>query len=151
VIASLEYGVAQLNTTLLMVLGHQRCGAVTAAVNALDTKSAEEGDLGYLVDALAPAIRQVSGQPGDRVTHAVRANVALTPLTSVNSPVLGQLSAKAGQDGRRRTTAWTPGRSRSSDRRPRGPLPTSTSTSTMVISKSVSYSAFQSYADSAAD
>jgi carbonic anhydrase len=90
VTASLEYGVADLNTPLLMVLGHQRCGAVTAAVKAFDTKGPEEGDIGYLVDALAPAVQQVSGQPGDRVTNAVRANVALTLAQLRKSPVLSQ-------------------------------------------------------------
>jgi len=94
VIGSLEFGVAELNTPLLMVLGHQRCGALTAAVNALDTKSTEQDDLGYLVDALAPAVRKVSGQPGDRVTNAVRANVALTLGQLRQSPVLGQLEQR---------------------------------------------------------
>ncbi|WP_101948769.1 carbonic anhydrase [Mycobacterium sp. 3519A] len=91
VIGSLEFGAAELNTPLLMVLGHQRCGALTAAVNAFDKKSPEQGDLGYLVEALAPAVRQVSGQPGDRVTNAVRANVKLTLAQLRQSPVLGLL------------------------------------------------------------
>ncbi|OBF33845.1 carbonic anhydrase [Mycobacterium sp. ACS1612] len=91
VIGSLEFGAAELNTPLLMVLGHQRCGALTAAVDAFDKKSTEQGDLGYLVEALAPAVRQVSGQPGDRVTNAVRANVTLTLAQLRRSPLLGQL------------------------------------------------------------
>jgi carbonic anhydrase len=91
VIGSLEFGVAELNTPLLMVLGHQRCGALTAAVNAFDKKTSEQDDLGYLVDALTPAVQQVSGQPGDRVTNAVRANVALTLAQLRQSPVLGPM------------------------------------------------------------
>jgi carbonic anhydrase len=78
VIGSLEFGVAELNTPLLMVLGHQRCGALTAAVKAFDTHEHQPGDLEFLVDALAPAVKQVTGQPGDRVTNAVKANVAFT-------------------------------------------------------------------------
>jgi carbonic anhydrase len=78
VVGSLEFGVAELNTPLLMVLGHQRCGALTAAVKAFDTHEPQPGDLEFLVDALAPAVRQVTGQPGDRVTNAVKANVAFT-------------------------------------------------------------------------
>lgn len=78
VVGSLEFGVAELNTPLLMVLGHQRCGALTAAVKAFDTHEPQPGDLEFLVDALAPAVRRVTGQPGDRVTNAVKANVAFT-------------------------------------------------------------------------
>ncbi len=88
---SLEFGVAELNTPLLMVLGHQRCGALTAAVKAYDDKTTDPDDLGYLASALAPAVRQAAGQPGDRVTNAVRANVALTLAALRRSPVLAPL------------------------------------------------------------
>jgi carbonic anhydrase len=94
VTGSLEFGVAELNTPLLMVLGHQRCGALTAAVNAYDKKSTDQDDLGYLVTALAPAVRQASGRPGDRVTNAVRANVALTLNQLRQSPILGPSEAQ---------------------------------------------------------
>lgn len=90
VIGSLEFGVAELNTPLLMVLGHQRCGALTAAVKAFDTHETQPGDLEYLVDALAPAVQQVTGQPGDRVTNAVKANVRLTVTQLRKSAVLAQ-------------------------------------------------------------
>ena len=75
-------------------LGHQRCGALTSAVKAFDTKSTDQGDLSYLENALAPAVRQVAGQPGDRVTNAVRANVALTLGQLRQSPVLGPLEQR---------------------------------------------------------
>jgi carbonic anhydrase len=90
VVGSLEFGVAELNTPLLMVLGHQRCGALTAAVKAFDTHETQPGDLEYLIDALAPAVRQVAGQPGDRVTNAVKVNVALTVAQLRKSAVLAQ-------------------------------------------------------------
>jgi carbonic anhydrase len=90
VIGSLEFGVAELNTPVLMVLGHRRCGALTAAVKVFDTRETQPGDLDYLVDALTPAIKQVTGQPGDRVTNAVKANVALAMAQLRTSPVLAQ-------------------------------------------------------------
>jgi carbonic anhydrase len=90
VVGSLEFGVAELNTPLLMVLGHQRCGALTAAVKAFDTHQPQPGDLDYLVDALTPAVKQVTGQPGDRVTNAVRANITLTVAQLRKSAVLAQ-------------------------------------------------------------
>ncbi|WP_200828435.1 carbonic anhydrase [Mycobacterium sp. 3519A] len=91
VIGSLEFGVAELNTPLLMVLGHQRCGALTAAVDAFDKKTTGQDDLGFLTGALAPAVQQVLGQPGDRVTNAVHANVALTLAQLRQSPLLGPM------------------------------------------------------------
>jgi carbonic anhydrase len=97
VIGSLEFGVAELGTPLLMVLGHQRCGAVDATIKALDAKKTEdEGDIDYLVEAITPAVQQVSGKPGDRLTNAVHANVALVLTQLRKSPVLGPLE-KAGK------------------------------------------------------
>ena len=98
VTASLEFGVAELGTPLLMVLGHQRCGAVSATIKALDAQrsEAEAGEIGYLVDALTPAVRQVTGKPGDRVDNAVHANVDLVLAQLRKSTVLGPLE-KSGK------------------------------------------------------
>jgi carbonic anhydrase len=94
VVGSLEFGVAELKTPLLVVLGHQRCGALTAAVTAYDNKSTDHGDLGYLEQALAPAVQQAVGQTGDRITNAVRANVGLTLAQLRQSAVLGPLETQ---------------------------------------------------------
>lgn len=92
VTGSLEFGVAELKTPLLMVLGHQRCGAIDATIKALDAKETdEEGDIGYLVKALSPAVQQVTGKPGDRLTNAVHANVDLILAQLRTSSVLGPL------------------------------------------------------------
>jgi carbonic anhydrase len=97
VTGSLEFGVAELGTPLLMVLGHQRCGALDATIKALDAKHTEAvGEIGYLVEALTPAVREVAGKPGDRLANAVQANVALTLAQLRKSPVLGPLE-KSGK------------------------------------------------------
>ena len=97
VIGSLEFGVVELGTPLLMVLGHQRCGAIDATIKAFDAKENEDdGDIDYLVDALTPAVKQVTGKPGDRLTNAVHANVDLVLAQLRKSPVLGPLE-KAGK------------------------------------------------------
>jgi carbonic anhydrase len=72
VIGSIEYAVALLETPLLMVLGHERCGAVTAAVD----HGILGGAMGTFVDAILPAVDSVKGQPGDAVDNAVSANVS---------------------------------------------------------------------------
>jgi carbonic anhydrase len=98
VVGSLEFGVAELHTPLLMVLGHQRCGAVDATIKALDTsrRTAHTGEIGFLVDALAPAVHQVNGRPGDRLTNAIHANITLTLAKLRQSPVIAPLE-KSGK------------------------------------------------------
>lgn len=70
-IGSIEYAVALLGTPLLMVLGHERCGAVTAAVQ----NEPLPGDISTFVRAILPAVNQVKDQPGDIVDNAVVSNV----------------------------------------------------------------------------
>ncbi len=74
-VASEEYAVAVLGVPLIMVLGHERCGAVKAALDA-EAKNLP-GVLTSLVDAITPAIKASAKQPGDRLTNAVTANVQL--------------------------------------------------------------------------
>ncbi|TVP55915.1 MAG: carbonic anhydrase [Nodularia sp. (in: Bacteria)] len=71
VLGSIEYAVVLLGTPLLMVLGHERCGAVTAAVQ----NESLLGDIGSFVKAIQPAVTRVKNQPGDTVENAVVANV----------------------------------------------------------------------------
>lgn len=70
-LGSIEYAVVLLGTPLLMVLGHERCGAVTAAVQ----NEKLLGDIGSFVKAIKPAVTKVKNQPGDAVENAVVANV----------------------------------------------------------------------------
>ncbi|MEH1798244.1 MAG: carbonic anhydrase [Nostoc sp.] len=70
-IGSIEYAVVLLGSPLLMVMGHERCGAVTAAVQ----NESLLGDIGTFVKAIKPAVKKVKGQPGDAVENAVVANV----------------------------------------------------------------------------
>lgn len=70
-LGSIEYAVALLGTPLLMVLGHERCGAVTAAVQ----NAPLPGDISTFVQAIFPAVERVKDQPGDAVDNAVTANV----------------------------------------------------------------------------
>ncbi len=73
VVGTVEFAVKELSVPLLVVLGHERCGAVTAAVAAHDSGESPDGDLGYLVDQIEPVVDEA---PGDRVDRAVRKNVA---------------------------------------------------------------------------
>ena len=83
-IGSIEYAVVLLGTPVLMVLGHERCGAVTAAVK----NEALPGQIGSFVKAILPAVDRVKGQPGDAVDNAVIANVHYQIEQLKRSPLL---------------------------------------------------------------
>ena len=78
VIASFEYAISVLNTPLIMVLGHQACGAVDAAIKSVKESTTLPGHLPSLVTALAPAVKAALDQPGNNLTNAIRQNVVLT-------------------------------------------------------------------------
>jgi carbonic anhydrase len=73
VLGSLEYAVELLETPLLMVLGHERCGAVTAAVN----RQPVPGHIGDFLDEIQAAVRQTQNLPGDPIDNAVTANIQI--------------------------------------------------------------------------
>jgi carbonic anhydrase len=74
-VASLEYAVAILGTPLILVLGHDACGAVDATIKSLKDNTTLPGHLPSLVSALAPAVKAVSQQPGNPLDNAIRQNV----------------------------------------------------------------------------
>jgi carbonic anhydrase len=74
-IASLEYAVAVLGVPLILVLGHESCGAVDAAIKSLKDDTALPGHMPSLVTGIAPAVKAVSQQGGDTLGKAIRQNV----------------------------------------------------------------------------
>ena len=88
-IGTIEYGVLALQTPLIMVLGHQSCGAVKAAVDAVkDPAKLPTGPLGALVSALLPAARQASKATGDVYAAALEAHVRSVVTTLQATPSL---------------------------------------------------------------
>jgi carbonic anhydrase len=88
-IASLEYAVAVLNTPFILVLGHDACGAVDAAIKSLKDDKPLPGRLPSLVQAIAPAVKAVASQGGNQLDNAIRQNVIdnVAKLKS-SSPIL---------------------------------------------------------------
>lgn len=74
-VASMEYAVAMLGTPLLLVLGHDSCGAVDATIKSLKDNAVLPGHLPSLVTALAPAVKAVSQREGNPLDNAIRQNV----------------------------------------------------------------------------
>src|SRR5437588_5414654 len=69
-LGSIEYAVEHLGTSLIVVLGHQGCGAVSAAVSG----AREIGKIPDVLKAIAPAVEETKGKPGDPIDNAVRTN-----------------------------------------------------------------------------
>jgi carbonic anhydrase len=77
-VGSVEFAVETLGVQLVMVLGHERCGAVAAAVDALRAGRRPPGGLGYLVDEIAPAVLAAGTHAPDAYERALRLHVAAT-------------------------------------------------------------------------
>ncbi|MDQ7248671.1 carbonic anhydrase [Dongia sedimenti] len=80
VLGSIEYAVEHLHAPLIVVLGHERCGAVAAAVDVV-TKGADlPGFIKPMIAEIVPSVEAVKGKGGDLVDLAVvenaRANAA---------------------------------------------------------------------------
>jgi carbonic anhydrase len=89
-IGSLEYGAEHLHIPLLVVLGHQNCGAVTAAVQG----NPPEGHITALLDLIKPAVGKSRGMSGDPVANVVRTNVEMVVKQLRSStPILSELVA----------------------------------------------------------
>jgi carbonic anhydrase len=77
VMGTIEYGAEHLGSPLVVVLGHQRCGAVEAACEVVTKHTKLPGFIAPMVDAIVPAAKAVYGKPGDFVDNAVRENARL--------------------------------------------------------------------------
>jgi carbonic anhydrase len=77
IVASFEYAVAVLNTPLIMVLGHDACGAVDATIKSVKDGQTLPGHLPALVAALTPAVDAVKSEGGDMLANAIRRNVLI--------------------------------------------------------------------------
>jgi len=87
-LGSIEYALEHLGTRLIMVLGHDNCGAVTAAVKGGDIP----GHIGSIVKAIAPAVKKAKNQPGDLLENAIRENVAMVvEQLKYSDPLLKEL------------------------------------------------------------
>jgi len=94
VLGSLEFGVAELGISLLMVLGHTHCGAIKAAMDVLDSGNVAPAEIEYLVEALAPAVEQGRRMRSDVWNRAVRAQISLVVEQLHQVPLLNDAVAR---------------------------------------------------------
>ncbi len=74
-LGSIEYSVAVLKSSLILVLGHTHCGAVKATVQYVKDGTTQPSHIQSLVDAIAPAAKSTKGKPGDWYENATVQNV----------------------------------------------------------------------------
>ena len=90
---SIEFGNAVLGANLIVVMGHTKCGAVSAACKIPEVP----GHIVTLINAIKPAAQLAKTQGGDEVENAVKINVAMQVQQLQNlEPVLTK-AVKSGQ------------------------------------------------------
>jgi carbonic anhydrase len=95
VLGSIEYSVVHLGVPLVMVLGHERCGAVVAAVEAVagakNNKEDADTKIGALAGLIVPAVQAVPADAPDKVDAAVLLNARRSAhLILTKSPALDE-------------------------------------------------------------
>ncbi len=101
ILGSIEYAAEHLGSPLVMVLGHERCGAVKATV---DSKGKAEGNIGTIVKGIAPALKKAQAakksatqDKAEFVENVVNENIQLVKANlTKHSPLLAKM-AKEGK------------------------------------------------------
>lgn len=90
---TIEFGAAELNIPLLIILGHSHCGAVQATIEAMETKATKTNtDIDALIAAITPAVQTAAAKnPEDLLAAAIKQNVTDTVdhLNSANLHAVG--------------------------------------------------------------
>ncbi len=88
-IGSMEYAVEHFATPLIVVLGHQRCGAVMATVSSVASGTMPPPHIASVVRAIRPAVEASKSMPGDAVENAITTHVRQTVAAlKASRPVL---------------------------------------------------------------
>ncbi len=74
-LGSIEYSIAALKSSLILVLGHTQCGAVKAAVDYVKSGTVQPGSIQTLVTAIEPAAKSTKASSGDWLANAIERNV----------------------------------------------------------------------------
>ncbi|SBT54222.1 carbonic anhydrase [Micromonospora narathiwatensis] len=92
VLGSVEYAITVLGVPLVVVLGHDSCGAVQAARDAVATGTSPAGHLGAVVEAVVPSLRRAARQGIEDVDGIVDIHIAQTlEALLARSTVLAEL------------------------------------------------------------
>ena len=87
-LGSIEYAVDHFGAPLIVVLGHKRCGAVDATLEAVEKKQKVPGNLPALVNAIKPAVVKTKGKHEEHLDAAIRLNAENVANKLEANPVL---------------------------------------------------------------
>jgi carbonic anhydrase len=90
-LGSIEYAVGVLGVPLVVVLGHERCGAVDAAIDVVTKNAVYPGSIGRMIEPIIPAVLQAqTGRPNDLLHASIRSNVSrsVSRLRAAAEPLL---------------------------------------------------------------
>ncbi|HVC93116.1 MAG TPA: carbonic anhydrase [Pirellulales bacterium] len=92
VIASIQYAIAHLDNKLIVVTGHQNCGAVTAALGPSGATADEPAELRGLLDRIRPGIQSIraASDANQAIAKAVEANVRASVKQLREVPTIAQ-------------------------------------------------------------
>jgi carbonic anhydrase len=102
VVGTIEYGAEHLGAVLVLVLGHESCGAVKATIDFVQSGEEAHGHIQALVDPIVPAVDAVRDRPEDEIFDAaVQRNVrdqvdALTASEPILAHLVSEGSLKVG-------------------------------------------------------
>lgn len=93
-LGSLEYGVAELRIPLIVVMGHERCGAVKATIETLESGGKAPSAIQSLVNMIRPAVQYMEHAKGaDHLDEAIKSNTVLTVRRLMRSPIVAEAVA----------------------------------------------------------
>ena len=96
-LGSIEYAVAELGVPLILVLGHEKCGAVQAAVDIVTKNAVYPGAISDMVEPIVPAVLKARTQSGDLLDNSVRENVKRVVSRLKSSQALLAAPIKSGK------------------------------------------------------
>ncbi|CAM3766526.1 carbonic anhydrase [Polynucleobacter brandtiae] len=88
ILGTLQYAARHLNTQLFVVMGHEGCGAIKAAINYQFNAERQPEEIESLLDEITPALRGLESDqdPETLATQAVEANVRMTVKRLAETP-----------------------------------------------------------------
>ncbi len=89
VVGSLQYAALK-HVKLIVVMGHQNCGAVESTIASIEDHTEPPGDIAYLVSQIEPAVKSVLHKPGSLLKNATIANVDLEMKALEQTPIISE-------------------------------------------------------------
>jgi carbonic anhydrase len=98
VMGSIQFAALHLETPLFVVLGHERCGAVTAALEAIHRGTQQPSRIQHLLDNIIPGLVGIDATlgPDEELRRAVEANVRWS-MRQINETPEAKMRATEGK------------------------------------------------------